>query len=366
MTSGKRWNNLIFPLSIVFGVAVIIFLYTAGYSWYVGGGAIIQSVAWLYSSIAISGGSLFVLANLYYSRKLERITSLQRLLLAFFDLGTYFSIVALAVWGLLFPILRPITDPNFQLYLLGQKSLAMGLYTGLVLCSVVIVFRIALQLLIARSNTVMITPSKPQIGNTIFVRESSTDGGSLDEKISSIHVELTRLREEIASLSAPSTALRLTNLMGATTSPANNLESPDNSVDEMETLPATLTETFVQNIPTRDSVPEESEMGEVANDAIIQTGAAVSSEFPSPSIDGPQIPDSARDNPWASVLSRRQPIVQSKPVQKRKANRKPKKRVQKEKLVEDSPSIPVRVAKPEPGSPFPVSDDAHDSSPTSQ
>jgi len=233
----------------------------------------------------------------------------------------------------------------------------MGLYTGLVLCSVVIVFRIALQLLIARSNTVMIIPSKAQIGNTISVRESSADGGSLDEKISSIHNELTRLREEIASLSAPSTALRLTNLMGAASSPANNRESAGALVDEMETLPATLTETFVQNPPTRDSVFEESEMEEVANDEVIQSEASVSPEFPIPSIDGPQIPDSARDNPWASVLSRRQPTVQSKPVQKRKTNRKPKKRVQK-KPGEESPPIP-EVVKPEPASSSAESDGKH-------
>jgi hypothetical protein len=242
----------------------------------------------------------------------------------------------------------------------------MGLYTGLVLCSVVIVFRIALQLLIARSNTVIIIPSKAQIGNTISVRESSTDISSLDEKISSIHMELTRLREEIASLSGPSTALRLSNLMGAASSPANNRESPAALVDEMETLPATLTETFVQNIPTRDAVPEEGEMEEVANDEIMQTEETVPPEFPILSIDGPQIPDSARDNPWASVLSRRQPIVLSKPVQKRKTSRKTKKRVQKEKPGEDSPSIPLRVAKLKPGSPSPVSDDALDSNPTSQ
>ena len=89
-----------------------------------------QSVPWLYSSVAISGASLFALSNLYISRKLPKITSLQRFLLSFFDLGAYFCLVALVVWGLLFPILRPITDPNFQLYLLGQKSLAMEFVHG--------------------------------------------------------------------------------------------------------------------------------------------------------------------------------------------------------------------------------------------
>ena len=208
----------------------------------------------------------------------------------------------------------------------------MGLYTGLVLCSVVIVFRIALQLLIARSNTVMIIPSKLQIGNTISVRESSTDGGSLDEKISSIHMELTRLREEIASLSSPSTALRLTNLMGAAEFAREQPRISDRFGRRDGNLAGDPDRNLcAKSFRIRDSVLEESEMEEVASDEVIQSEASVSPEFPIPSIDGPQIPDSARDNPWASVLSRRQPIVQSKPVQKRKTNRKPKKRVRKEK-----------------------------------
>jgi hypothetical protein len=357
--AGKRWSVLNFPLTILFGVSIIIFLYTAGYSWYVGGSAIIQSVPWLYSSIIISGASIFVLSNLYYSRKLERISSLQRLLLAFFDLAAFFSIVALAVWGLVFPILRPITNPNFQLYLLGQKSLAMGLYTGLVLCSVVIVYRIALQLLIARSNSIMIiSSSAPPIENTISVRDSPTDG-SLEDKISSIHMEITRLREEIASLSAPSPALRLTNLFGASEMHVNNRESPAGLMDEMETLPPALTSTFAQNLPGGSSFQEKSGMEEIANDEIIESETSISE---SPNIGGPQIPDSARDNPWASVLSRRQPTVQSKPIQKRRSNRKPRKRVQKEK---PSSSFSTDIEDPvnaEPRS-SPIPNDKQDNSP---
>ena len=211
----------------------------------------------------------------------------------------------------------------------------------------------------------IVSPSKPQFGNTIPVRDSSTDGGSLESKISSIHMEITRLREEIASLSAPGTALRLTNLMGAVESPANNRESPVSLVDEMETLPSSLAETFVQNLPTRDSVSQETGMEEMTNGEVIQSEANFSPEYFA-SAGGPQIPDSARDNPWASVLSRRQPTAQSKPIQKRRAIKKSKKRVQKEKPGEDSPPIPVGVVKLEPGSSSPVSDDARDSCPTSQ
>ena len=328
-------------------------MYTGAYAWFVGGEAISQSVPWLYSSIAISGASLFALSYLYSSRKLERVTAFQRILLAFFDLGTYFCIVVLVVWGLVFPILRPITDPNFQLYLLDQKSLAMGLYTGLVLCSVVIVFRIALQLLMVRSNTItIIAPSKPQFGNSIPARGPATEDSSLESNLSSIRLEIGKLREEIASLSTPNTALRLTNLVGAVEVPANNRESAVSPVSEMQTLPSSLTETFVQDLPASDSVPQETGMEEMANDEVFQPEES----SPTPSVGGPQIPDSARDNPWASVLSKRQPTAQSKPPPKRKTNKRAKRGTQKEKPSPDSPSIPTEAVKQQPESTAPIPD----------
>jgi len=361
----ERRSNLLFPLTIVFGVSFIIFIYTAGYSWSVGGEAITQSVPWLYSSVAISGASIFALSILYYSGKLQRITPLQRILLAFFNLGTYFCFVALAVWGLVFPILRPITDPNFQLYLLNQRGLAMGLYTGLVLCSIVIVFRIALQLLIARSNTIMIisTSSNPQFGNTIPLRGSAAaaEDGSLENKISSIHLEIAKLREEIALLNAPNPALRLSSLVGAVNTPENNRRSTIGPLGEIETLPPTITETFAQNLPTSDSAPEETEMEEMTNDNGIQLEASFSPELSPSSVGGPQIPDSARDNPWASVLSKRQPAAPPKPIQKPKTTKKPKKRAQKEKPVSESGS-PTEVTKVESVPPSSIPDDKNENS----
>jgi len=323
-------------------------------------------VPWLYSSMAISGASIFALSILFYSGKLSRITPLQRILLAFFDLGTYFCFVALAVWGLIFPILRPITDPNFQLYLLNQRGLAMGLYTGLVLCSIVIVFRIALQLLIARSNTIMIisSSSSSQFGNTIPLNGPATvkEDGSLENKITSIHSEIAKLREEIAQVNAPNPALRLSSLVGAVNAPVNDRLSTVGPVGEMETLPSTLRETLAQNLPSADSVQEGSGMGEMTNDYSFQPETSFSSEFSTPGVGGPQIPDSARDNPWASVLSKRQPTAPPKPIQKIKTTKKSKKRVQKEKPSSDSASTPVEVTKIEPIPPSPIPDEKHDSS----
>ncbi len=179
---------LIVPLAIIFGISFVIFLYVAGYSWYLGGPATAQGAPWLYSSGIICGSCLFVLSNIYYSRRHKGISPSQRLMLGFFDLSTFFSVSVLILWGLVLPILRPISSPDFQLYLFDQKSLAMGLYTGLILCSLVVVFRVALQFLITRSaSAVMVIPAppKPIFINRTEVKEKTT----IEDSLSSIRSE---------------------------------------------------------------------------------------------------------------------------------------------------------------------------------
>ena len=255
--------------------------------------------------MAISGASLFALSSLYYARRLNGTAVLQRTLLSIFDLGTYFCIVVLVVGGLIFPILRPITDPGFQLYLLGQKSLAMGLYTGLVLCSIVVVFRVALQFLFARSNGVIIATHAPLVGNSIPLGPAPSDDSSLERNLSSIRLELSRLREEIALLSAPNTALRLSNLVGAEVSPSNR-EPKVGAINRMETMPSNLTKSYAQNLPALVSTPKATSSEGSPYERDLPEESASSETF-TPTLGGPPIPDAALDNPWASVLSRRLP-----------------------------------------------------------
>jgi hypothetical protein len=164
-----------------------------------------------------------------------------------------------------------------------------------------------------------------------------------------------------ALLNAPNPALRLSSLVGAVSTPDNNRRSTIGPRGEIETLPPSLTETFAQNLPTIDSVPEETEIEEMSNNNAYQPEASFSSEFSPSSVGGPQIPDSARDNPWASVLSKRQPTAPQKPIQKPKTTKKPKKRGQKEKP-SSAPVSPTEVTKVEPLSSSSISEAKNENS----
>ena len=221
-------------------------------------------------------------------------------MLGFFDLSTFFSVSVLILWGLVLPILRPIASPDFQLYLFDQKSLAMGLYTGLILCSLVVVFRIALQFLITRStSTVMIIPAppKPIVINQTEVKEKN----SIEDSLSSIRSEIALLREEISSLSVG-------RVWASKSSVAPTIDSQEDSpgwafgdANPISSFSATPIGEARTSPPL---VQRPTWM-----DGLI-TNAGVSNTIPSPEYEPTtgvvQLPDSAKDNPWAFVLSGRQ------------------------------------------------------------
>lgn len=288
---------LLIPLAITYGIALIIFVYVAGYSWYLGGPAVNQGLPWLYSSAVVSGASLFVLSYVYHARRHKGISPAQRLLLALFDVATFFCGATLIMWGLVLPILRPISATGFQLYLFNQESLALSLYTGLVLCSLVVVFRIALQFLIVRSvSTVMITktPNPPMMERA----ESKEKGKAIEDSLSLIRSEIAMLRAEISSLGSTK--------IGRTTRSEFTLgeNSSWSSIANPEPMPFAISQASPR--PVSPPVGEQIKTENLAMNTEIQDDDAPPLLEYEPTISEIQLPDSAKNNPWASVLSRRQ------------------------------------------------------------
>jgi hypothetical protein len=269
-----------------------------GYSWYLGGPAVEQSAPWIYSSAIFSGGSLFVLSYLYYSRKHSTYSLPQRYLLSVFDLATYFCALVLGLWGLIFPILHPISNPDFELYLFGQKSLAIGLYTGLVLCSLVVGFRIALQFLLSRSSKTVMIITAPQV--PVVQQVDAKERESLEDSLSSIRSEIAMLREQIASLSY-SMVWKSRATAAPTVEPQeNNSEWP---IGESEPISFPFAQVPVSSAPPVREL--QVVPGNLSANSGVPRPAAIPQEY-EPTTGEINLPDSARDNPWASVLSLRQ------------------------------------------------------------
>ena len=221
-------------------------------------------------------------------------------MLGFFDLSTFFSASVLILWGLVLPILRPISSPDFQLYLFDQKSLAMGLYTGLILCSLVVIFRVALQFLIVRSSDKMMvipTPPKPIFVNQAEVKEKTT----IEDSLSSIRSEIALLREEISSLS-----------VGRVWSPKSSvapiIEPEDSSGwaigDANPIFSFSASHLGVSRDP-QPPIQHPTGTEDLISNAGIQNSVPIPQEY-EPTTGRIQLPDSAKDNPWAFVLSGRQ------------------------------------------------------------
>lgn len=311
----------------------------ACYSWYLGGLAINQSEPWLYSSVIVSGAGLFTLSVLINSRRHKEISSSQRALLAFFDTGTYFCVLVLVLWGLVFPILRPIPSPDFQLFLLGQNSLELSLYTGLTLCALVVIFRVALQLLIGRNpRTVMIIaapppPPVPQIvANAIPIAnlkeaENTIEMKNLENNLSLIRSEIAMLREQISWLSSGSSFTKSPEFATS--------DMPDDNpgfklVGEEEAISNTPQSIApIVQAPPRSTAVNEGETGgeALASNEGFQSKQSVAPDNP-PTADDIQLPDAAKDNPWISVLSLRQATktpAKAAPQKKTNASRKSRK-----------------------------------------
>jgi hypothetical protein len=298
-------NYLVLPLAILFGISLVIFFYIASYSWSVSAGST-QSAPWLYSTAAAAGGSLFLLSNIVYAKSGRRFSLSQRIMLSFFDLGTFFCVSVVVLWGLIFPILRPVAN-DFQLFLFGQTSLAIGLYTGLILCSIVVTSRAALEFFLVRPPTPAVTVPIPQIAPV--TQADPADKKFIEDSLSSIRSEIALLRAELSSLK-PSKGW----------SPRGGVvrveTAADNSGWAGEVEPMTFP---VSQLPASPISPAVHPVG-MAN-FVSNVGPQVPSSVPPESEHTTRsfdLPDSAKDNPWASVLSGRQaramPVMPIEPL----------------------------------------------------
>ncbi|MDA4111761.1 MAG: hypothetical protein OK439_04435 [Thaumarchaeota archaeon] len=267
-------------------------MYVVASSWVAGGNANSTDATLAYLSGGLSAASFFSFRMLDYRVRYEHISIVQRLSISFFDLVTYFSIIALVVWGIIFPVLRQIPQ-NFQLFLFNQNTLALNLDVGLILCSTIIIARVALQPLIAKSSNIM-TIARPQ---KVLAKEVPTisDSKSVEirtfEMLASIEREIAKLRDQISLLSK-----NTGNVIPPVTRTADlRIESRSNSsgisrVPEIEnkgrpTHIAPVKVNVVNLISNSDKVPPDG-------------SDVTKSDF--------QLPDSAKDNPWSFVLSQRQ------------------------------------------------------------
>jgi hypothetical protein len=284
---------LILPLAIIFGISVVIFFYIASYSWFVSAPSN-QSAPWLYSSAVASGTSLFLLSNIVYSRR-KSLSISQRILLSFFDLGSFFCASVVVLWGLIFPILRPIGTPDFPLYLLGQKSLVIGLYTGLILCTIVVVFRVSLQFLLVRSlsSGVIVPVAQPVLAQ----QSDNSDKKSLEDSLSSIHTELIMLREEMSSL-------RLSKVWSPRGGAVRVESSGDPSGWAGDVKPISFPVSQLPVSPISTPIHPIT-LGNLVSNAGSQVPVAIPPENER-ATGSFQLPDSAIGNPWMSVLSGRQ------------------------------------------------------------
>lgn len=281
----------------MFGIALVVLVYMAGYSWYLGGPAINQSIPWLYSSAIISGASLFVLSFVYHSGKHRRLSSPQRLLLALFDLATYFCGVTLILWGLILPILRPITSPTFQLYLLDQQSLSISIYTGLILCSLVVIFRVALQFMLLRNNSYLVPAIIPALPAPESVQTKGDDRKSIEDSLSLIRSELAMLREQVSSLGRIAPAGVSMHQFSHSTDDNQGWSS----IGEVEPIPFAISE--ASRLPTAQAEPVRTTTDIPITTAFADPAPPLLEYEPTNDV---RLPDSAKDNPWASVLSRRE------------------------------------------------------------
>jgi len=229
----------------------------------------------------------------------------QRILLSFFDLGTFFCAAVVVLWGLIFPILRPIVTPDFPLYLLGQKSLVIGLYTGLILCTIVVVFRVALQFLLVLppSSGVMLPAPQPVLAQQV----DNSDKKSLEDSLSSIRSELAMLRQEMSSF-------RLSKVWSPRGGAVRVESSADSSGWAGDVEPISLPVSRLPVSPTLTPM-HQTAVGNLMSNAGSQVPAVVPPENER-ATGSFELPDSAKDNPWASVLSGRQArAMPAKPIE---------------------------------------------------
>ena len=285
----------------IFVVTLFDFVYELSSGWVGGAGAIAAASPVVYLTGALTTLTFFLYRVLEYQTKLENASFIRRLSISFFDLITYFCVIFLAVWGLIFPLLRPI-PADFHLYLFYQRGLGLNLYVGLIVCASIVIFRAASQPLISRTNSrktllppqeIMIKAPAPAAPAPLAVATPTADQRPLDtltyEMLASINREIAKMREQINLLTSNVE-------LGLAQRPLMMNPSP-----EKATAPHGVVRVRAPQNPERPSSSKQ------------QVEVAPPSSNPEkvptiePSIENSvyQIPDSARDNPWASILSRR-------------------------------------------------------------
>jgi hypothetical protein len=201
--------------------------------------------------------------------------------------------------------LRPIVTPDYPLYLLGQKSLVIGLYTGLILCTIVVVFRVALQFLLVRSpsSSVMVPVSQPALAH----QSDNGDRKSLEDSLSSIRSELAMLREEMSSF-------RLSKVWSPRGGAVRVESSGDHSKWAGDIEPISFPVSQLPGSPILTPI-HPSKVGNLVSNAgpFVPAGIPPENERATGSF---QLPDSAKENPWMSVLSGRQTrVMPARPIE---------------------------------------------------
>jgi hypothetical protein len=165
----------------------------------------------------IAGGSLFELRREAY---LSRNTRVAAASFAFLDASTYYALVALVVWGFIFPVIRQV-PADYELWILYDRNLSMSLYAGMLVAGLVIAFRVAIQPVISRASgptaaelgevTQKLSILLAQLGTQVDMKGGPKEDGLRDrlsvlgDELATIRSELGRLRPGAAQVYVPAT-----------------------------------------------------------------------------------------------------------------------------------------------------------------
>ncbi len=286
-------------LIAIFIVTLFDFIYELSSGWVGGQGAIAATNPIVYFTGALTTVSFFLYRVLDYQTKHPEAGFIRRLSVSFFDLITYFCIIFLGVWGVIFHLLKPIPS-GFQLYIMFQRNLGLNLYVGLIICAGIVISRAALQPLITRSNRRITEPVLQQIAIEVPVAAPVAPANTVHfdstayEMLNSITREIARMREQINILS--STAELAISERSYAMNPAPENRAPGAGVVKVRTPQVPQQRPASRPGKALETPPPSANLEKVS--------PSFGSE-PSITDSVYQIPDAARDNPWASILSRR-------------------------------------------------------------
>ena len=165
----------------------------------------------------VAGGSLFELRRETYLRGNTKVAAAS---FAFLDASTYYALVALVVWGFIFPVIRQV-PADYELWILYDRNLSMSLYAGMLVAGLVIAFRVAIQPVISRASgptaaelgevTQKLSVLLAQLGAQADIKGGAKEDGLRDrlsvlgDELATIRTELGRLRPGAAQVYVPAT-----------------------------------------------------------------------------------------------------------------------------------------------------------------